>query len=225
KELENTYYHHYRFVHTEHNDEQIEGLELIFLELPKFKAKSFTEKKIMQLWLRFLTEIDENTQEISEELLEVEEIAEALEYVSSASFTEKELLYYEKYWDAIRVEKAALEELKSLNKNITEKYLNLTEENFATLQRLEEEIRQREQAQQERKQAQQEREQAQQEKEKAEQEKEQAQQEKQKALKREKKIQTQLTQAVKRMVAKGLNPEEIADILEITQEEVRRLMY
>jgi len=210
KELENTYYHHYRFVHTEHNDEHIEGLELIFLELPKFKAKSFTEKKIMQLWLRFLTEIDENTQEISEELLEVEEIAEALEYVSSASFTEKELLYYEKYWDAIRVEKAALDDLKIINKNLTEK-------NSETLQRLEEEVQKRNEARQRE-------EKAQREKEKAQKEKEKAQKEKEKAEKEREKAQTQLTLAIKRMAAKGLNPEEIADILNISEDEVKGLI-
>ena len=33
----------------------------MFVELPKFKAKSFAEKKMQALWLRFLTEIDEHT--------------------------------------------------------------------------------------------------------------------------------------------------------------------
>jgi len=217
KELEDTYFHHYRFVHSEHNDEYIEGLELIFLELPKFKAKSFTEKKIMHLWLRFLTEIDENTENISEELLEVEEIAEALEYVSSSSFTEKELLYYDKYWDAVRVEKAALEELKGINKNLTEK-------NFDTLQRLEEEVRKREDAKQREEKAQKEKEKAQLREEQAQREREQAQREREQAQKEKQEVQSKLTKAIKRMLAKGFTPSEIAEDLDITEDDVRRLM-
>lgn len=209
KEMENTYYHHYRIVHTEHNDEHIEGLELVFVELPKFKAKSFTDKKIMHLWLRFLTEIDENTEEISEELLEVAEISEALECVSSSAFTEEELLYYHKYWDAVRVEKAALEELKNLNKNLREKNSYLTEENFTTLQKLEKEIRQREKAQKREKQAQ--------EREK------QAQEREEEAKKEKEKVESKLTKAIKKMLAKGFTPFEIAEDLEISEEEVERL--
>ena len=33
------------------------------MELPKFKAKNLTEKKMQVLWLRFLTEIGEATKE------------------------------------------------------------------------------------------------------------------------------------------------------------------
>jgi len=69
KEMKNTYYHHYSLIHNEHTGEKIEGLELVFIELPKFKANSFTDKKLRNLWLRFLTEIDENTKEIPAELL------------------------------------------------------------------------------------------------------------------------------------------------------------
>jgi predicted transposase/invertase (TIGR01784 family) len=123
KEMKDTFYHHYRMVHTEKTDEQIEGLELIFVELPKFKARNFTDKKMQTLWLRFLTEIDENTKEVPDDFAEAAEIQEALECVSKSAFTKKELLYYDQYWDAIRVEKAAIEELKIRNKDLTEENL------------------------------------------------------------------------------------------------------
>jgi len=139
EEMKNTYYHHYRMVHAQQTHERIEGLELIFVELPKFKAKTFTDRKLQTLWLRFLTEIDENTENISNELLEVKEIAEALECVSKSAFTEEELLYYDQYWDAIRIEKAAIEELKKRNED-------LTEENILIQQKLIEERRQKEEA-------------------------------------------------------------------------------
>lgn len=114
-ELQDTYYHHYRLVHSEVSNEQIEGLELIFVELPKFKAKNFTDKRLKTLWLRFLTEIDENTESVPDALTDISEIKEALECVSKSAFSEEELLHYDSYWDAIRVEKAALEELEEKN--------------------------------------------------------------------------------------------------------------
>lgn len=47
------YYHHYRLVHQKETDKVIEGLQLIFIELPKFKPQNFSEKKMQVLWLRF----------------------------------------------------------------------------------------------------------------------------------------------------------------------------
>ena len=107
KDKEN-YYHHYRLAHQELPDEYIKGIELIFIELPKFKASTFSEKKIRNLWLRFLTEINEKTTEVSEELYSETAIREALEYLQESAFTKEDLAYYDKYWDNIRVEKTAL---------------------------------------------------------------------------------------------------------------------
>lgn len=52
--------HYYRMVHEENSGKVIDGLQLIFVELPKFAAHNYTEKKMQVLWLRYLTEIDEN---------------------------------------------------------------------------------------------------------------------------------------------------------------------
>ena len=62
------YYHHYALVHSEHSDRIIKGLQLIFVELPKFMAHTYSEKRMQVLWLRFLTEINEKTREVPEEL-------------------------------------------------------------------------------------------------------------------------------------------------------------
>lgn len=112
KELKDTFYHHYRMVHKQITNEQIKGLELVFVELPKFKARNYRDKKLQTLWLRFLTEINEDTEKVSEDLTSNKEIKEALEQVHKDAFTEEELRYYEEYWDTVRVEKAAVEELK-----------------------------------------------------------------------------------------------------------------
>ncbi len=40
------YYHNYRIVHEEHSDRVIEGLHLVFVELPKFTPQTFVEKRM-----------------------------------------------------------------------------------------------------------------------------------------------------------------------------------
>jgi predicted transposase/invertase (TIGR01784 family) len=147
EELKDTYYHHYRMVHAQQTNEKIEGLELIFIELPKFKAKNFTDKKIQTLWLRFLTEIDENTETTPDDLIQNEEIKEALECVVQAAFTKEELLYYDQYWDAIRVEKAAIDDLKKRNKELTQREAEERKQKEEAQQREAEERKQKEEAQ------------------------------------------------------------------------------
>jgi predicted transposase/invertase (TIGR01784 family) len=114
EKYKNDYYHHYRLAHSEHENEIIEGIELIFIELPKFKAQNIRDKKLSVLWLRFLTEIDENTEIVPAELLKESEIKEALEYLNTSAFTKEELAYYDKYWDNVRIEKAALQDALNL---------------------------------------------------------------------------------------------------------------
>ncbi|MDR0543691.1 MAG: Rpn family recombination-promoting nuclease/putative transposase, partial [Dysgonamonadaceae bacterium] len=65
----NKYYHHYKIVNIAHSDRQIKGLEFVFIEWQKFKPGNRAEKKLHELWLRFLTEINEHTQEAPQELL------------------------------------------------------------------------------------------------------------------------------------------------------------
>ena len=96
-EMANEYYHHYKIVNVQHTDKQIKGLEFVFIELPKFKPQNRAEKKLQDLWLRFLTEIDELTQEAPEELLADEVIREAMEYMKVAAFTKEQLYAYDQY--------------------------------------------------------------------------------------------------------------------------------
>ena len=95
------YYHYYHFVHDKYTDKVIDGLHLIFVELPKFKPTTFSERKMQVLWLRFLTEIDENTSEVPAELLANAEVSEALEIVERAAFTDEEMRSYDKFWDQV----------------------------------------------------------------------------------------------------------------------------
>ena len=99
------YYHHYQMIHVENSDKVIDGLQLIFVELPKFSPHSYSEKKMQVLWLRYLTEINERTREIPKELLDNPEVKKAVSALEESAFTEAQLLGYEKFWDIISVEK------------------------------------------------------------------------------------------------------------------------
>ena len=110
------YYHYYHLVHEEHTDKVIDGLHLVFVELPKFTPHTFTEKKMQVLWLRYLTEIDEKTKEVPAELLASPEIAKAVSEIEESAYTEEELLGYDDFWDAVSVEKTLAGRLDRLTK-------------------------------------------------------------------------------------------------------------
>ncbi|MBP5320080.1 MAG: Rpn family recombination-promoting nuclease/putative transposase [Kiritimatiellae bacterium] len=93
------YYHYYHLVHYLHSDKILEGLHLVFVELPKFKTKNLSEKKMQVLWLRFLTEIGEATQEAPQDLLDNPQVNEALELVEESAYNESEMYEYDRFWD------------------------------------------------------------------------------------------------------------------------------
>ena len=106
------YYHYYRMVHAQDSGKVLEGLHLVFVELPKFKAKNLTEKKMRVLWLRFLTEIDENAKSAPSDLLENPQTSQALEILDESAYSEAEMLDYDRYWDQVRRDKALMDDLE-----------------------------------------------------------------------------------------------------------------
>ncbi|MBR6188154.1 MAG: PD-(D/E)XK nuclease family transposase, partial [Prevotella sp.] len=106
------YYHYYHLVHDKYTDKVIDGLHLIFVELKKFKPQTYAEKKMQVLWLRFLTEINDETREVPAELLENAEVSEALEIVERAAFDDAEMRAYDKFWDAIASRKSEINAVK-----------------------------------------------------------------------------------------------------------------
>lgn len=93
------YYHYYRLVHYLHSDVVLEGLHLVFVELPKFKAKNLTERKMQVLWLRFLTEIGETTREAPRELVDNPQTNQALEILEESAYSDAEMYAYDRFWD------------------------------------------------------------------------------------------------------------------------------
>ncbi|MBE6398136.1 MAG: Rpn family recombination-promoting nuclease/putative transposase, partial [Lentisphaerae bacterium] len=99
------YYHYYHLVHDIHTDKVLDGLHLVFVELPKFKAKNLTEKKMQVLWLRFLTEIDrDGADDVSQDLLDNPQTGEALEIVRESGMNDAERAAYEGFWDRVSIE-------------------------------------------------------------------------------------------------------------------------
>ena len=96
------WFHHYRLTHTKDLDKTLEGIELIFLELPKFNPKTFEDRKIGALWMRFLQEAD-TLENIPEEFKESPEVVKAMELAQESAFTRAELEVYDQYLDAVRV--------------------------------------------------------------------------------------------------------------------------
>jgi len=80
-------------------------LQLIMIELPKFTIQPSKDKNLRLLWLRFLREIDDKTVIVSQELLDVPEIAEAICIAESDNYSLGELNAYEAYWEAVKIEK------------------------------------------------------------------------------------------------------------------------
>ncbi len=99
------YYHDFKIVEVADTKQVIEGLRFIFVELPKFTPRNYGDKKMKVLWLRFLTEIDEHTIEVPEELMENPEIHKAVTQLEESAFTKGQLLGYEKFWDIVSTAK------------------------------------------------------------------------------------------------------------------------
>ena len=112
------FYHDYAIVNVAHTDRIIEGLRFVFVELPKFFAAKpdaehlpppITLRRMAVLWLRFLTEIDENTEHVSPELLENPDTSHALQILEKSAYSESQLYVYEQFWDAVVNERVAIE--------------------------------------------------------------------------------------------------------------------
>ena len=150
------YYHYYHLVHEEHTERVIDGLHLVFVELPKFTPHTFTEKKMQVLWLRFLTEINEKTKTVPAELLANPEIAKAVSEIEESAYTEEELLGYDDFWDAVSVEKTLagrLERLTKASDDAKEKLKATSSQLEATSSQLKKAEEQRKEAEEQRKEA------------------------------------------------------------------------
>jgi predicted transposase/invertase (TIGR01784 family) len=110
------WYHHYRLTNVKDLDKSLDGLELIFVELQKFKPQTFAHRKMGVLWLRFLRETNEKLLVIPPEFQNDPDLAMAVELAKESSYTRAELEVYDKYLDAIRVEQMGRSDSKAEGK-------------------------------------------------------------------------------------------------------------
>jgi predicted transposase/invertase (TIGR01784 family) len=117
-----SWYHHYQIVNVEQPKKQLEGLEFVFVELPKFKPATWHERKLAVLWLRFLSEIPDHSSQVPAELLAVPELREACELSEESAYTEAELMRYQEYWDLVSRERTLISgfEEKGLEKGLAQ---------------------------------------------------------------------------------------------------------
>jgi len=108
EEMKDVYYHQYKIVNIENTQKQIKGLEFVFIELPKFKPVGKKEQDYFNLWLRFLTEINESIETVPSDLLKNKEIGEAIKCVEESSLSIKELDIYDRVRDAVKVKRTLI---------------------------------------------------------------------------------------------------------------------
>ena len=114
------HYHHYKIVNIQNPKQQLEGLEFVFVELPKIKAKNLKERALGILWLRFLAEIENRTEQVSPDFFTDPNIREALEILEESAFSLSELDSYERYWDTIISEQTLIEDARLKGEEIGE---------------------------------------------------------------------------------------------------------
>ena len=91
-------YHHYQMSEVGNSSHIIKGIEIVCIELPKFKPEDYAQRKMLKLWQEFLTSINAKTgtEQITDELLENTEVKEALDLCRN--LTEEERGYYDGFW-------------------------------------------------------------------------------------------------------------------------------
>ncbi|MEN9670574.1 MAG: hypothetical protein RL018_851 [Pseudomonadota bacterium] len=117
------YYHHYKIIKVGDAEKTLEGLEFVFIELPKFKPETLTEKRMASLWLRFLNETGNGSNIFSQQtpapqLQNEPDIAKALELMEVAAFSDADIAAYDKSLDAWRTHSTIVFDLTAKGKAI-----------------------------------------------------------------------------------------------------------
>ncbi|MBR6162075.1 MAG: Rpn family recombination-promoting nuclease/putative transposase [Bacteroidales bacterium] len=98
------WYHPYRIVHQYHSDLVIEGLHIVFAEMDKYRKLNVKGNSKRDLWMRYFTELTENTRKPAEDLLADPEVGKAIELLEAINYSEEERYLYDRYWDAVSIE-------------------------------------------------------------------------------------------------------------------------
>jgi len=110
------YYHHYKIVNLQQPQRVLKGLEFVFIEIPKFKPQSSTDRRMQAKWLRFLSEVGDNGAEPAADLKEDQSIQAALKLVEVAAYSEAEIEAYHSHMDRARIESTVITDAKAEGK-------------------------------------------------------------------------------------------------------------
>ncbi|MDD6001711.1 MAG: Rpn family recombination-promoting nuclease/putative transposase [Bacteroidales bacterium] len=91
-----------------HPDDIRHDLSLIFVELVKYHPADRGSRTIKDLWLRFLTEINEQTEQVDAVMLENPEISQALKIVETSAYTDADLYAYNDYLLEVMTQRNAM---------------------------------------------------------------------------------------------------------------------
>ena len=102
------YYHHYKIVNLQQPQRVLKGLEFVFIEIPKFKPQSSTDRRMQAMWLRFLSEVGDNGPEPAADLKEDQSIQAALKLAEVAAYSEAGIEAYHSHMDKARIESTVI---------------------------------------------------------------------------------------------------------------------
>ncbi len=100
-------------INKKHTSDIHRDLSLIFIELKKYKPLDRGSRAIKELWLRFLTEINEQTEKVDAVMLENPEISQALEIVERSAYSDGDLYAYEDYLLELMTQHNSVESARS----------------------------------------------------------------------------------------------------------------
>jgi len=111
-----SYYHDYRIVETGKPERILDGLRLVFIELPKYRESRPKEaRKLRWAWLKFLQEAGHagtrghaTVDEFREQVGISEPLRQALAIAEECGFSPGQLERYDAFWDAVSRERTLL---------------------------------------------------------------------------------------------------------------------
>ena len=105
------WFHHYKIVNVDRPERTIEGLELVFIELPKFHpglAGSLLSAE-GESWLRYLIETGDTSEgaveRLEREVATTKELKMAVQLAEESAFSRGLLVAYDNFWDIVRRER------------------------------------------------------------------------------------------------------------------------
>ena len=111
-----SYYHDYRIVESGKPERVLDGLRLVFIELPKYRESRPKEaRKLRWAWLKFLQEAGHagtqghaTVEEFREQIGITEPLRKAMSIAEECGFSPAQLEHYDSFWDAVSRERTLM---------------------------------------------------------------------------------------------------------------------